>query len=113
MAQHADLLDDPQGMARWRRAIRHTANRAGLLLCGDLVTAASLLRAEGDEPAVEELARFAAGAECAALWTCSTARPPAGAGGGRAGAELFQAWKSWPDSGRAGAGTLPGLEEFA
>jgi hypothetical protein len=53
--------------ALWRRAVQHTGNRAGLLVCGDLVAATSVLRAEGDEPAIRELARFAASDACAQL----------------------------------------------
>jgi tetratricopeptide (TPR) repeat protein len=53
--------------ALWRRAVQHTGNRAGLLVCGDLVAAAAVLRAEGDEPAIAELARFASSEACAQL----------------------------------------------
>ncbi|MSP61854.1 MAG: hypothetical protein EXR72_16275 [Myxococcales bacterium] len=51
----------------WRRAVQHTGNRAGLLLCGDLVAACAILRAEGDEAAIEDLARFAASDDYVAL----------------------------------------------
>jgi hypothetical protein len=46
--------------ARWRRAVTHTGNRAGLIAAGDLCAAARVLTAEGDLPALRELARFAA-----------------------------------------------------
>ncbi len=38
--EHADT---PFSSPTWRRAVRQTANRAGLLLCGDLVAAAAVL----------------------------------------------------------------------
>lgn len=60
----ASVATDGAAIARHRSGARHTGNRAGLLLCGDLVAATSVLRAEGDEAAVEELARWAVSDEC-------------------------------------------------
>jgi hypothetical protein len=45
--------------ARWRRGVEHSANRAGLVGCGDFRAAARALRDEGDEDGLRELARFA------------------------------------------------------
>jgi tetratricopeptide (TPR) repeat protein len=45
--------------ASWRRGVQHTANRAGLLVAGDLIAATRVLNAEGDREGVQELARFA------------------------------------------------------
>jgi tetratricopeptide (TPR) repeat protein len=53
--------------ASWRRAVQHTANRAGLLASGDVVAAARVLNSEGDADAVRELARYAVSDEYAAL----------------------------------------------
>jgi hypothetical protein len=44
--------------ALWRRGVEHSANRAGLLVCGDFRAAARVLRDEGDDEALRELARF-------------------------------------------------------
>ncbi len=45
--------------ARWRRGVEHSTNRAGLVACGDFRAAARVLRDEGDDEALRELARFA------------------------------------------------------
>lgn len=60
--------------AKWRRAVQHTGNRAGLVAAGDLVAAARVLRSEGDEEAVRELARFASSDDYLALRTKLTIR---------------------------------------
>ncbi len=52
--------DAEYDVAAWRRGVQHTGNRAGLLVCGDLLAACAVLRAEGDEAGIRELARFAA-----------------------------------------------------
>jgi tetratricopeptide (TPR) repeat protein len=75
----AEILNRPvngDATARYRRGVLHTGNRAGLLLCGDLVAATAVLRAEGDEAAVEELARFAASSACEEL-TAQLSHPAA------------------------------------
>jgi hypothetical protein len=38
--------------------VQYTANRAGLIAAGDMVAAARVLNADGDQEAVRELARF-------------------------------------------------------
>jgi hypothetical protein len=67
----SELLRDTEATefssARWRRAVQHTGNRAGLMAAGDLVVAARMLEAEGDREAIIELARFAASDEYLAL----------------------------------------------
>jgi hypothetical protein len=55
----AELGDTPFSSVDWRRAVQHTANRAGLLASGDVVAAARVLNSEGDADGVRELARFA------------------------------------------------------
>jgi hypothetical protein len=55
-----DLADTEFSSVRWRRAVQHSANHAGLLVCSDPVAAARVLAAENDTEAVHELARFAA-----------------------------------------------------
>ena len=55
---HPDVAVDP---ARWRAAAREAGARAGLLVAGDLVAAARVLRAEGDDAGLRALARFAVG----------------------------------------------------
>jgi hypothetical protein len=54
---------------RWRRAVRKTGNRAGLVVSGDVIAAARVLHAEGDAEGIEDLARFAASDDYAALRT--------------------------------------------
>lgn len=44
---------------RWRAVVQHTGNRAGLLLSGDLKTAARLVVASGTAPTAEELRALA------------------------------------------------------
>jgi tetratricopeptide (TPR) repeat protein len=63
------FADTSFSSAKWRRAVRHTANRAGLLVAGDVIAAARVLTAEGDGEGVRELARFAASDEYLALRT--------------------------------------------
>jgi tetratricopeptide (TPR) repeat protein len=65
-ASHADT---EFSSALWRRAVRWTANRAGLVACGDLIAAARVLATENDPEAVRELARFAASDDYQALRT--------------------------------------------
>jgi hypothetical protein len=65
-AQRADV---EFSSARWRRAVRHTINRAGLLVCGDLIAAARVIGTEGDLEGLRELARFAASDDYPALRT--------------------------------------------
>jgi hypothetical protein len=60
--------------ARWRRGVEHAANRAGLVACGDFRAAARVLRDEGDEAALRELARFTLSDAYLALRERSTAR---------------------------------------
>ena len=62
-----DLGETAFSSVSWRRAVQHTANRAGLVAAGDLVAAARVLNAEGDVEAVRELARFAASDDYLAL----------------------------------------------
>ncbi|HZS37808.1 MAG TPA: tetratricopeptide repeat protein [Polyangia bacterium] len=64
--EHADT---EFSSARWRRAVQHTGNRAGLVACGDVVAAARVLTTEGDGEALRELARFAVSDDYAALRT--------------------------------------------
>jgi hypothetical protein len=45
--------------ARWRRGVEYSAARAGLLVSGDFRAAARVLRDEGDDEGLRELARFA------------------------------------------------------
>ena len=47
LREHADT---PFLSAPWRRAVRRAANRAGLLLCGDLAVAVAVLRRESAWP---------------------------------------------------------------
>jgi hypothetical protein len=61
------LAETEFSTARWRRAVQHTANRAGLLVAGDMMAAARVLNSEGDPEAVLELARFAVSDAYAAL----------------------------------------------
>jgi hypothetical protein len=54
-------VDLPWSSARWRLAVRQTANRIGLLACGDLGTAVRILVCENepdlpDRPSPAELA---------------------------------------------------------
>jgi hypothetical protein len=67
----ADLIrehaETPFSTARWRRGVRHSANRAGLLMAGDVIAAARVLGQEGERYALDDLARFAAGESYAAL----------------------------------------------
>ena len=65
----ADRADTEFSSARWRRAVRHTGNRAGLVASGDVIAAARVLMAEHDQEAVRELARFAASDDYMALRT--------------------------------------------
>jgi len=46
IASASQELDEKVDLGRWARNIELTAGRAGLLLCGDLATAASLVRSE-------------------------------------------------------------------
>jgi hypothetical protein len=64
-----ELSETEFSSASWRRAVQHTANRAGLVVAGDMMAAARVLNSEGDEEAVRELARFAASDDYAALRT--------------------------------------------
>jgi hypothetical protein len=70
----AELADTQFSTVRWRRAVQHTGNRAGLVICGDVIAAARVLLAEGDQEAVRELARFAASDDYMALRTKLTLR---------------------------------------
>ena len=54
-----DLKDTEFSSVKWRRAVLHTGNRAGLLVA-NLATAGRVLVAEGDQEALLELCRFAA-----------------------------------------------------
>jgi tetratricopeptide (TPR) repeat protein len=63
----AEKADTSFSSARWRRGVQHTANRAGLVACGDMIAAARVLTAEGDQEAIHELARFAASDDYLAL----------------------------------------------
>jgi tetratricopeptide (TPR) repeat protein len=65
----AEQADTHFSSARWRRAVQHTVNRAGLLVCGDMIAAARVLSTEGDQEAIRELARFAASDDYLALRT--------------------------------------------
>jgi tetratricopeptide (TPR) repeat protein len=62
-----DMGDTPFSSVEWRKAVRYTANRAGLLASGDVVAAARILNEDGDPQAIRELARFAVSDEYAAL----------------------------------------------
>ena len=55
--------------ARWRKAVQKTGNRAGLVAAGDVVAAARVLTAEGDQEGVADLARFCASDDYLALRT--------------------------------------------
>ena len=44
--------------ARWRKGVEHSANRAGLVACGEFRAAARVLRDEGDDESLRELGRF-------------------------------------------------------
>jgi hypothetical protein len=73
-----DLADVEFSTAVWRRAVRRTANRAGLVLCGDLRAAQAALLALGSEETaadVEDLALFSLSAEAGEL--ADRVRPPA------------------------------------
>jgi tetratricopeptide (TPR) repeat protein len=70
----AEGADTQFSSARWRRAVQHTGNRAGLVVSGDMIAAARVLYAEGDKEAVRELARFAASDDYMALRTKLTLR---------------------------------------
>ncbi len=52
-------VDTSFSSARWRRGVEHSAARAGLLVSGDFRAAARVLRDEGDDDGLRELARFA------------------------------------------------------
>ena len=52
-------VDTAFSSARWRRGVEHSAHRAALAACRDFAAAATVLKAEGDEAAIVELARFA------------------------------------------------------
>ena len=52
-------VDTAFSSARWRRGVEHSAHRAALAACRDFAAAARVLKAEGDEAAIVELARFA------------------------------------------------------
>jgi hypothetical protein len=54
-------------LSRHLRGLGRTADRAGLLACGDILVAAPVLRAEGDAAALDELLDFALSEEHLAL----------------------------------------------
>ena len=57
-AYRDDFAASAFSSAGWRRGVLHGGNRAGLAACGDFRAAARVLRDEGDEGALRELARF-------------------------------------------------------
>jgi len=65
----AEKADTAFNSSAWRRGVQHTANRAGLVVCGDMIAAARVLTSEGDTEAIRELARFAASDDYLALRT--------------------------------------------
>jgi Tfp pilus assembly protein PilF len=73
----ADLADTEFSSVRWRRAVQHTGNRAGLVCAGDVIAAARVLTAEGDSDGLRELARFAASDAYLALRKKLEGAPPA------------------------------------